>query len=235
MPETTNLERDIKIGEICLIVINGLLLVTSIIIAWIYYGQLQEMRKATEATERAAKAAQESVNLTRQEIVNAQAAILAFQFRVEFPFQPPRGLISSIWPSSGSAMATRVHQEFTVYWVTRPQLKTTKEEHFVIDIPQLRGGTADGLRGVNLTGLDQDTWEKLFRQENSRQTLKIVGTLRYENGFNPVPDQPFCRIYYFHPPLTNMNSDGFLDCSDYESTIAQFAWQEKRDAESKKP
>jgi len=54
---TTKLERDIKTGEIALIVINGLLLVTTIVIAVIYNGQLKEMRRATRASEKAAIAA----------------------------------------------------------------------------------------------------------------------------------------------------------------------------------
>jgi hypothetical protein len=54
---TTKLERDIRTGEIALIIINGLLLVTTIVIAIIYNGQLKEMRKATRASEKAATAA----------------------------------------------------------------------------------------------------------------------------------------------------------------------------------
>jgi len=86
--QTANFERDIKMGEICLIIINGLLLVTSIVIACIYYGQLQQMTRATEATEKAAKAAQESADLTRQQIVNSQAAILEIRFDVLYRFIP---------------------------------------------------------------------------------------------------------------------------------------------------
>jgi hypothetical protein len=55
--ETTKLERDIKTGEKWLILVNALLLLTTIVIASIYYGQLTQMRKATEATSTAAKAA----------------------------------------------------------------------------------------------------------------------------------------------------------------------------------
>lgn len=56
-----SLERDIKKGEIALIIINALLLVTTIIIAKIYYGQLEEMRKATAASRDAANAAADAV------------------------------------------------------------------------------------------------------------------------------------------------------------------------------
>src|ERR1700722_8075781 len=64
--ETARLQRDIKIGEICLIAINFLLLVTTIIIAIIYSGQLKEMRKATKATQLAADAASRQVALSEK-------------------------------------------------------------------------------------------------------------------------------------------------------------------------
>jgi hypothetical protein len=60
--ETAKFERDIKNGEIWLIAINALLLITNIVIASIYFGQLQEMRKATVASERAANAAKSAAD-----------------------------------------------------------------------------------------------------------------------------------------------------------------------------
>src|SRR5207253_951473 len=61
--ETTKLERDIKLGETWLIVINALLLFTNIVIACIYYGQLRQMRIATERTAVVAQAAQDSARI----------------------------------------------------------------------------------------------------------------------------------------------------------------------------
>src|ERR1700732_278032 len=82
---TEKLERDIKTGEVWLIVINALLLITNIVIASIYYGQLGQMRKATEATQIAANAAKESaaaakssVDLGREMLTNTVQ-----QFRTE--------------------------------------------------------------------------------------------------------------------------------------------------------
>src|SRR6185312_10515532 len=51
------LERDVKWGEIGMIAVQVALLVTTIIIAKIYYGQLEEMRKATDAATKSADAA----------------------------------------------------------------------------------------------------------------------------------------------------------------------------------
>src|ERR1700704_6508834 len=55
--ETVKLERDIKTGEILMVVLTALLLITNLVIAKIYYGQLQEMRKATEAATKSANTA----------------------------------------------------------------------------------------------------------------------------------------------------------------------------------
>jgi len=63
---TEKLEKDIKTGEIWLIAINGLLLITNICIATIYYGQLGQMRKATEATRIAADAAKGTLEEVRK-------------------------------------------------------------------------------------------------------------------------------------------------------------------------
>jgi hypothetical protein len=64
--ETVKLERDIKKGEIALIVINALLLITTIVIARIYSGQLDEMRKATDAATKSANAADATLKEIRQ-------------------------------------------------------------------------------------------------------------------------------------------------------------------------
>ena len=70
--QPSELERDIRTGEICLITINGLLLVTTIVIACIYYGQLEQMRKATEANTSAANAAVASAEIARWSLIGAE-------------------------------------------------------------------------------------------------------------------------------------------------------------------
>lgn len=51
---SVQLERDIRTGEKILIVINSLLLITTVVIAAIYWGQLQEMKAAVNQSERQA-------------------------------------------------------------------------------------------------------------------------------------------------------------------------------------
>lgn len=56
-----DLATAVKMGELALIIINGLLLIATIIIACIYYGQLTEMRKATDAATKASKTAEDTL------------------------------------------------------------------------------------------------------------------------------------------------------------------------------
>jgi hypothetical protein len=70
--KTTKLERDIKTGEICLIMINGLLLITTIVIAVIYNGQLKQMIKATEATQDSAIAAKSAAETAYQTLLTTK-------------------------------------------------------------------------------------------------------------------------------------------------------------------
>src|SRR5260221_1231134 len=64
--ETVKLERDIKKGEIWLIGMNGTLLITTIVIACIYNGQLNQMRIATEAAKKSADTADATLKEIRQ-------------------------------------------------------------------------------------------------------------------------------------------------------------------------
>lgn len=62
---TRKLEEDIKSGEKWLIGIGIASLLINSIIAWIYWGQLREMRKATEAATQASQTAKDTLNEMR--------------------------------------------------------------------------------------------------------------------------------------------------------------------------
>jgi hypothetical protein len=102
----TKLERDIKTGEICLIVINGLLLITSIVIAFIYNGQLKEMRKATRASEKSANAAATASDTAARTLISQQKS-----FEID---QRPY-LVGEVPVFSGLPFAanTSIHVNFT--------------------------------------------------------------------------------------------------------------------------
>lgn len=70
--ETKELAREFRIAEKWAIGINGVLAIIGILALVIYNGQLREMRKATRATEIAAKAAKDSADLARQTLQEMQ-------------------------------------------------------------------------------------------------------------------------------------------------------------------
>lgn len=70
---TEQLEKNIRTGEYLLIGINGTALILSFLIAWIYYGQLSEMRKATKESARSAYAACENAQIARSTLLEIQS------------------------------------------------------------------------------------------------------------------------------------------------------------------
>jgi hypothetical protein len=70
--ETAKLEKDIRTGERWIIGLGIATLIVNIVIASIYYGQLKQMRKATEATGIAAAAAQESSRTAKETLTEVQ-------------------------------------------------------------------------------------------------------------------------------------------------------------------
>jgi hypothetical protein len=73
-PETIQLQRDIRSGEIWLIMLNAILIVINSIVAVIYYGQLVQMREATKAAKDSAVAAQSAANTASATLTNQQHA-----------------------------------------------------------------------------------------------------------------------------------------------------------------
>ena len=63
--ETRHLLKSVKNGELALLILNGLLLVLTIIIACIYNGQLNQMTEATKATKDAVQVARDTLSETQ--------------------------------------------------------------------------------------------------------------------------------------------------------------------------
>lgn len=85
--EPEKLEQHIRTGEVWLVSINGLVLITTIIIVVISYGQLGQMREATQAATKAANTAADALDLSQgnfdrtmsQMIIQTSAQIKAAQ------------------------------------------------------------------------------------------------------------------------------------------------------------
>ena len=63
--ETKHLLKSVKNGELALLIVNGLLLIVTVIIACIYNGQLNQMRKATDAATQASQTAKDTLTEMR--------------------------------------------------------------------------------------------------------------------------------------------------------------------------
>src|SRR5712692_4579782 len=71
---TKQLEKDIRSGERWLIGINAGLILTNLLIAWIYYGQLRQMRTATEKAGISADAAKSAACTAAQALKDSEDA-----------------------------------------------------------------------------------------------------------------------------------------------------------------
>jgi hypothetical protein len=120
--DATKLQRDIKIGEICLIVINFFLLVTTIVIAVIYSGQLTEMRKSTKAAQDAANAAESAADIAHESLISTQRAYVTFkEVKVEQTTRTQPSVLEQvgynvalIWENSGTTPAPLAKQHFRI-------------------------------------------------------------------------------------------------------------------------
>jgi hypothetical protein len=71
--------KAVKVGEICLIIINGLLLLATIVIAVIYTCQLRQMRRSTDAATQASKTANDTLNEMKAENLATTEQFVATQ------------------------------------------------------------------------------------------------------------------------------------------------------------
>jgi hypothetical protein len=196
--------------------------------------QLAEIRRQYPELQRTANAAKESADLTRQQVVGAQAAVLHIRFQVVFQLMPldsfGHGLRAILDTAGGSPLASDIHESFDVSWKTVPGLRTIgRPQHFEFVIPQYR---AVSISGVPVAGLTSEVWEPISHGEGSR-TIEIRGAFRYNNGFSEVPDQPFCLIWYAHLPIHNYSFHDFIDCSEYANEASFFDSMERKAAGEK--
>lgn len=225
LDSTIKLESDIKKGEIALIAINFALLVVTIIIAKIYYGQLQEMRKATEATAQAAHAAQESADLSRQQAIALQQAVVRMSvsdFVLESPTLQPALPIG--FRNEGIAIATGVSFHGAFNWKSEPLHVTFGQPTPInIEIPSMPQGDK-GAKGymVTIPELNPDVL-KVIRRSTKAKTIELSGKFTYSNGFNQTMSEDICKVYFAREQLGNVLNTGFIDCDQYAAKVK--LWQ----------
>lgn len=198
--------------------------------------QLTQMELQLPELQKSTKAAQDSAILTRQQVIAAQAAVLGIRFDILYRFLPgePHGLRSVIEYRSGSALATNVHVSIDASWKDARELKDIgSSQHTEFDIPLMRSEGARGvIRMASLDGLNADKWESIRLRSNAK-TIGVRGTFRYHNGFDSIPDQPFCFVWFAHPTVLGNSAADFVDCAEYKRVESMFASFDRKAKEAK--
>lgn len=84
-PKAAQLDREIKVGERWLIIIGIATVLINTSIAWIYWGQLGEMRKATEAARKGADAAKSAAETATNALVLQNRPWVKIKHRIITP------------------------------------------------------------------------------------------------------------------------------------------------------
>jgi hypothetical protein len=199
-------------------------------------GQLEQMEKQLPELRKAADAATESANLTRQQLIGSQAANVSVRFDVIYRFLPgeAHGLRSIVDYRSGTVMASDIHVSIDASWKDSRDLKDIGvPQHFDFTVPQLRfDNPRNTFNMVPLDGLNAETWESIG-QTSKPKTIAVKGIFRYNNGFAQVPDQPFCFIWFAHPEVLGNSANNFVDCAQYKSLLVMFEGFDKKTANTK--
>jgi hypothetical protein len=223
---TVKLQQDIKTGEKWLIGINLALLVANIVIASIYYGQLSQMKKATEATKIAANAAKDSADLQRTIIEGTQAAEVMPN---ALDLNDRNFLKVSVENVGGVASATSsVRIE-----VTRQHLPDNRPlgdpQVFAFTTGNLRVKQPSETQVFEIKGYTQNDKWSIYHK---KQAIVMNVTIEFENGFGKMVQRKFCdefiSIYEPNGPLqppNNVMCESVPMRQDQVLPVEQRAWK----------
>ena len=166
-------------------------------------GQLDEMRKATNATQTAAEAAKGSSDLTRKQMESVDAAKVDLPrgVYISFPF-PPRGEAIANLINSGHAAAHDVHLSLTVTLNESNEQRLNARGRKIL----YKTETIPAIRPSNAIAREDFVYPFELSQEQYKRILKTddyiiaEGVVDYENGFNTRIKQPFCYAYIWGSP-----------------------------------
>jgi hypothetical protein len=198
-----------------------------------------EARKQRVAMDNTFTEVHDQTTYLHQQLVATQAATLGYHFDVYFAPPKPSGLRSFVDYVSGTGMASNVHMDGEASWVTFPKLRVISTQPFHFIIPQIRreDSAVTRVNTIPLKGVTVEAWLPLDVHTVDK-TIKIEGTFSYNNGFDPVPAQAFCVVWYSHAPITGGplegSAQGFVSCSELEAQMSYFALLEKNAAQAQK-
>lgn len=233
---TKKLEEAVKIGEWWLIGIGIVTILVNIGIALVYYKQLGEMKKSTDAATKAADAAKKSADLEQYQLRANQGAVLMFR-----PVILNNQLSVNLDTLPNRAPATNVYLTSTAQRIFLPSHRTIGNvtPTCLMKLPILAKG--EGI-SCSVPGLNQAVYNEMM---HTRQSIVLNGTLSYENGFGDRISVPFCRAFLGYE-LRQYRSDGsnttaggdnggFVECSELDIAVSHAAELRKEYIDIYKP
>ena len=182
-----DIAKEIKSGEKWLIRIGIATLFINTVIGLIYWRQLGEMRKATDASEIAATAASDGFVLNRDALRTTSAGIII----PNIGFQQGAGIVNVVFENKGKGNAWDIQADYHISVISLPSqavitsITPKTAGHRVI-------GPSEGPN--NFAILPKYTREDLTCFDRQQEAIKVEGRFRYDNSFNKIDYQPFCLI-----------------------------------------
>ncbi len=208
-PKAVRLEQVLKTGEIWLIWIGIATLLINVFIAYVYWHQLCEMRKATIAATQASQTAADSLKLTRDAFDASQAAVLQPKVSIRDIGNGPFIQIDIF--NRGHISATHVSGDIQIPRHTPLQLKdvTVTDKSASPDFP-----SGFITRTVSLG-------RHLNMRQLAKQHLRVAVNLSYWNGVREVPSA-FCYGLTVSP---YSGAQDWQDCENQQALQQNLPWR----------
>ncbi|MGB7555384.1 MAG: hypothetical protein WBM04_13505 [Candidatus Korobacteraceae bacterium] len=195
------------------------------------------MRKATEASTKAAQAASDQAKLLRQQLAGTQAAVIRLEPRI-WPNIGPQGQLSLLLTNDGHVPARNVTVEITLSRVRMPDRNPIPNSttNFVKSFPVIYVGeqVARTFEAPIFGAFPHD--ESLFR--DTRIAIAVDIKTQYNNGFDETIKQSICGYgvdtEVKTASATPLGSAGVVPCdvNGFDSALLENVLKEKSRHES---
>jgi len=219
--ETQELAHEFRVAEKWTIGINGGLAIIGILALFVYYGQLKEMKRSTDAAVKAADAATNQTVLMRQQLVGTMSS--------SFALNGPELVSDKVrigWVKSGQVISREFHATFRISEASFPGLKQSWESQiYTVDMKPVLGSFSDKYQIPKFAPSDRQF-------PTQTHTIIVKGEFSFDDGFGQIFNRQFCGIYFGIYQYTAVNEGGsvtdggFQNCKDVERKLIQFRRRE---------
>jgi hypothetical protein len=230
-------------GQFCLVIVG-------IIAACIYRGQLSTMNSQLTEMSVQSSQIQRQTTLMENETMGAKGAVLQFVPSLNVLASKEDGPIFSstvrAWAGRSTAKNVVLHME--VQRIYLPSMKPIRDSvRCDITAPQLASfetGMNEISRVCELPGFDVTAADEVMF---TRQSVKITGSLGYENGFGQIVKEDICQAflgYRYHAEekasngsinLISGEDESFHPCNDFDRLVRRANRFKKRYQENYVP